>query len=248
MDFVSSGSSRHGNEPPGEHEYTQEEWNEWKRHKRCQALDARPHCVSEGKHKDDVEPRYATVEDPLADVHEDVVSVLNDMDAIHAEFEMWPRAPDGSGRKRNTSPLVPQPCEPTPYVLLGDLDDLTIEVMEQHKVCTVISMCPEKMKISNTIIRQLQLCEVKWYSVPALDTDSYGIITKKEGAKTFIHCWGGINRAPALVFGYMVLLKGEPIIDAFTRIVKARGAVLTNKVFRRQIVTEALRRGNSFTV
>ena len=152
MDFLSSGSSRHGDEPPVQQEYTQHEWDEWKSHKRWQALDARPHCVSDGTYMDDVEPRYATVEDQLADVPEDVVSFLNDMDAINAEFEMWPRAPDGSGRKRNTSPPVPQPCEPTPYVLLGDLDDLTIEVMRQHHVGTVISMRPEKMESSNTIL------------------------------------------------------------------------------------------------
>jgi hypothetical protein len=260
MDFLSSGSSRHGDEPPVQQEYTQHEWDEWKSHKGWQALDARPHCVSDGKHMDDVEPRYATVEDQLADVPEDVVSFLNDMDAINAEFEMWPRAPEGYGRIRNTSPPVPQPCEPTPYVLLGDLDDLTIEVMRQHKVGTVISMCPEKMESSNTIIGQLQHENVQCYSVPALDTDSYdilpiveeygGIISKSvnAGTKTFIHCWGGINRAPALVLGYMVLIKGEPIIDAFTRIVNARGEVLTNKVFRRQIITEALRRENSITV
>ena len=146
MDFVFSASSRNGAVQPVEDQYTQQEWNEWKSQQGWQALDARPQCVSEGRHKVHVEPRYATVEDQQADVPEDVLSVLKHMDAIHAEFEMWPRAPDGSGRTRNTSPSVPQPCEPTPYVLLGDLDDLTIEVMEQHKVGTVISMCPESME------------------------------------------------------------------------------------------------------
>jgi hypothetical protein len=104
--------------------------------------------------------------------------------------------------------------------------------MQQHKVGAVISMCPESMGSSARIIAELEACNVTCFAVPALGADSFDILpiveqyrgilseSVKAKRKTFIHCWGGINRAPALVFGYMVLVKGDPIIDAFTQNVK----------------------------
>ncbi len=172
------------------------------------------------------------------------------MDAILATFQMWPRI-DGK-RRKNEDPHVAQPCEPTPFILLVDLDDLTVATMKEHKVGAVISMCPEEMKEYKGIIAELIAANVNCYTVHASDNDSYDILpiievygpilSKSVAAemKTFIHGWGGINRVPALVLGFMVLHKDYPIIDAFNRIVKARGEVLTNKYFRRQIVTAAL--------
>ncbi len=160
-------------------------------------------------------------------------------------------ASTGSDEK-NKDPHVAQPCEPTPYILLGDLDDLTVATMKEHKVGVVISMCPEEMQEHKGIIAELIAANVNCFTVRASENDSYDILPMLElygpilsqsvdaGRKTFIHCWGGINRAPALVLGFMVLHKDYPIIDAFKRIVKARGEVLTNKYFRREIVTAAL--------
>jgi protein-tyrosine phosphatase len=124
--------------------------------------------------------------------------------------------------------------------------------MKEHKVGAVISMCPEEVQAYKGIIAELIVANVNCFTAHASDNDSYDILpiielcgpilSKSVDAKrkTFIHCWGGINRAPALVLGFMVLHKDYPIIDAFNRIVKARGEVLTNKYFRRQIVTAAL--------
>ena len=73
-------------------------------------------------------------------------------------------------------PDVAQPCEPSPYVLLGDLDDLIVAKMQEHKVGAVISMCPEEMEGYNSIIAELEFVNVKCFAVPASDHDSYDIL------------------------------------------------------------------------
>jgi hypothetical protein len=95
MDPLSPPSSSIPSGLPREHKYTQEEWNEWKLNHGWQALDARHQWYGNEEHKDDAEARYATVEVQRVDVPEDVACVLKEMDAIHAEFEMWPRSNDG---------------------------------------------------------------------------------------------------------------------------------------------------------
>ena len=51
-----------------------------------------------------------------------------------------------------------------------------------------------------------------------------------------VHCYGGVNRAPAISVGLIVVLDRLPLCIAVRLVVSSRGKVLTNRRFRAQLV------------
>ncbi len=87
----------------GAPEYTEEQWNDWRKEQGWRPVDAWHDWRGEdGGHGNDAD-RYATLEVQREDVPEDVARVLNEMDAILATFQMWPRS---DGKRRQKSELT----------------------------------------------------------------------------------------------------------------------------------------------
>jgi protein-tyrosine phosphatase len=54
-----------------------------------------------------------------------------------------------------------------------------------------------------------------------------------------IQCWGGCNRAPSLAVALLMLETELDVVQAAAHVMARRGAILTNRTFRRRLVTLA---------
>lgn len=64
---------------------------------------------------------------------------------------------------------------------------------------------------------------------------------KAEGGRVLIHCQAGINRSGVLACAELMLHDQLPVLEAVTRLKRARGTVLTNHSFQEQLVHLARR-------
>ena len=62
---------------------------------------------------------------------------------------------------------------------------------------------------------------------------------KEQDGALLVQCWGGCNRAPSLAVALLMLQEGMDVVQAAARVMAHRGAILTNRSFRRRLVTLA---------
>lgn len=61
------------------------------------------------------------------------------------------------------------------------------------------------------------------------------------GGALLVQCWGGVNRAPAIAVALLMRMEAVDVVAACVRVSAARGEILTNRTFRRQLLQEAVR-------
>jgi hypothetical protein len=84
------------------------------------------------------------------------------------------------------------------------------------------------------------------------DSDTYDILeedfpearsmaskAKEQGGALLVQCWGGCNRAPSLAVALLMLEENMDVVEAAAHVMARRGAILTNRSFRRRLVTLA---------
>jgi protein-tyrosine phosphatase len=64
---------------------------------------------------------------------------------------------------------------------------------------------------------------------------------KEQDGALLVQCWGGCNRAPSLAVALLMFEENMDVVEAAAHVMARRGAVLTNRSFRRRLVTLAYR-------
>ena len=165
---------------------------------------------------------------------------------------------------------VPQPGELRPWLLVGDLEDVYqlaagkrrdlhishVLLLCKNDLCDEDKCIGEKLNKEETLRKQLKSYEIELIVVDAFDNDEFDIVggcrdtlcdvagrVKTSGRdRILINCYGGVNRAGAASVMILMLTEGVPLLQAATEVVQARGSVLTNVCFRRQLVKLAFER------
>jgi len=87
------------------------------------------------------------------------------------------------------------------------------------------------------------------------DSDEYDILgedlsvamamaseARDRGGALLVNCWGGCNRAPSIAVAVLMLNSRLDIVQACVRVMSHRGAILSNRSFRRRLVRLAHRK------
>lgn len=137
-----------------------------------------------------------------------------------------------------------------PWLFLGDFDDATnFPRLQSLGISAVLSLCVERHAADQEQTHSAHGVEL--VSVPAEDDKSgdYDIIAeawlqareqiavwKAEGRKVLVNCWGGVNRSSAMLVAWLLTEENFSLRDAVHRVTKVRGTVLTNHMFRLQLL------------
>ena len=65
---------------------------------------------------------------------------------------------------------------------------------------------------------------------------------RDQGGALLVNCWGGCNRAPSIAVAVLMLNSRLDIVQACVRVMSRRGAILSNRSFRRRLVMLAHRK------
>ena len=168
-----------------------------------------------------------------------------------SSFTLWVRGrrEDSIGYERNAS-APQQPAKVLPWLFLGDYDDATnLLLLKSLGIAAVLSFCPEKHPPD---LAETHLANgIELVSVRAWDDMSgdYDIISeawprareqiaswKAKDAKVLVNCWGGVNRSSATIVAWLLTEEGYSLRQAMHRITTLRGTVLTNWMFRLQLL------------
>ena len=153
-----------------------------------------------------------------------------------------------------------QPARIRSWLYVGDLHDaelLSSGKLQDIKIAAVLTLCPNDMsrEYSNSLSQGLHTHGVLHQCIiDARDDKTYDLVAHAvpkalefvqlfydRGDPVLVHCYGGINRAPAISVALMLLLQKLPLCDAVRLVVSCRGKVLTNRRFRAQLVQLASR-------
>lgn len=189
------------------------------------------------------------------------IQALVEIEAIEEPFRIWPagqREDMGEGQEKLKDIPVPQPAEITKDLFLGDLDDASdIPLLESKGIGAVLNLCPEHMsdtKELRELGQQMKEKGILYQELKARDMRTFDIIHKivlpdaadlmedwieKQGKKVLVNCFGGVNRSAVTLAGYLVLRKNEPLVPTVQKMAEMRGRVLSNRIFRLQLVRAA---------
>ena len=166
-------------------------------------------------------------------------------------FRIWANGcrEDSTGCPKRTD-IPSQPGLVKPWLFLGDYDDaMNFKRLHELGINSVLSLCPDRHPEGQMLCHALQ--NVEFVALEAQDDafGNYDIITgayplargflldwKKNGRKVLVNCWGGINRGPAIVAAWLISEEGSGLHDAISAVTRARGTVLTNHMFRLQLL------------
>lgn len=172
-----------------------------------------------------------------------------------ATFSVWQRGTRERANVRQDVP-VPQPGRLRPWLCVGDLDDvckLADGDLAHLNISRVLLLCKNHLhgNFSEYILREkLSARGIRLDVVDALDSYGFDIVrccrevTAKVGSEAvaggagivLVNCYGGVNRAGAASVMMLMLAEKLSLLEAASQVVQARGTVLTNLCFRRQLV------------
>lgn len=157
------------------------------------------------------------------------------------------------------APIRPEfPIEIVPWLFLSSQYACTrFERMEEMGITDVLTM--------NALPSNEASCRLEWsfrevgidnFYLPAYDVEGYKLIdyhwegcrkilqdVREKKGKAIVHCQMGQNRSALVVGAALVELEHWPILKTVRYLREKRGAVLTNRSFRRQLCELALRLG-----
>ena len=161
----------------------------------------------------------------------------------------WGRREDSEGCPRE-SDISEQPALVLPWLYLGDFDDATnLETLKSRAISGVISLCVENHAADQVAVHRaaglefvpVDACDDRWGSFDIV-ADTWPTIRrqiaemKKDGLTVMVSCWGGVNRAPAMVVAWLMAEEGFSFREAMHKVSHVRGKVLTNHMFRLQLL------------
>ncbi len=176
--------------------------------------------------------------------------------AAEPAFTIW------YGRCREDS-MVPQPAKILPWLFLGDLDDaLNMTTLGNLDITAVLSLCPEyhnkhdvlkfcKEHHHSDMPGLLKANKIELQSLEAEDDKSgnYDIVREvwpqavrhisrwsNSNQKVLVNCYGGVNRSAAIVVAWLISMERLSLCDAIHRCTAVRGTVLTNFMYRLQLL------------
>ena len=156
---------------------------------------------------------------------------------------------------------VPQPGKVTKWLYLGDVHDLLLvaECYEGHLgFAGVLSLCPESMRQVGSAdkIGELRRFGCAHQDVAASDSMGFDMISEampaaisfarpffERRAPVLVHSCRGINRAAFVAVTLLIVLEDMRLTEALRAVAASRGAVLTNRSFRAQLLDIAARAG-----
>ena len=137
------------------------------------------------------------------------------------------------------------------HLYIGGEDAATnINLLKELKITHVVNCVTGYTKTGQNFYGK-----IKYMGFAAEDDDDYNIFqhfddvyrfieeARKSGGKALVHCIMGVNRSGALCVGYTMIYKNMGPISAVEFVKKARGCLLSNENFQRQLVTLARKRG-----
>ena len=155
---------------------------------------------------------------------------------------------------------VPQPAKVADWLYLGDIHDLLLVAESRLPVgvAGVLSLCPE-------CVRQVDWADRFWHLrdvgcahqvVAASDSVGFDMISEalpaaihfarpffERRVPVLVHSHRGINRAVFVAVALLMVLDHMRLTDALRAVAASRGAVLTNRSFRGQLLDIASRTG-----
>ncbi len=182
------------------------------------------------------------------------------MASVKPKFQIWEKVWSKKYNKfkaqRNAN-APPQPGQPWPGLLLGDLDDCWDKgKLEAANVGVVVCLCPEALEGAEVDFDGLLAeANIKLLKIEAHDSHHYDILqhlvevaSVVKGANdaqkdALVVCWGGVNRSATLVVAYMNQCLNVPLLEAFEKTVAARGEVILNGHFRSALARAAVAQG-----
>ena len=156
---------------------------------------------------------------------------------------------------------VRQPAMVQPWLFLGDLNDaqlLSTGNLRGRHIAAVLTLCRDAMSCEDkkSLAEGLAAQNIAHCTVDARDAETYDLVADAlpqalqfvqqfhdRTEPVLVHCFGGVNRAPAISVALVLLLDGLPLSIAVRLVVSSRGKVLTNRRFRAQLVQLAERKG-----
>ena len=144
---------------------------------------------------------------------------------------------------------------------MGDLHDAECLVdgsLRDRQIAAVITLCPEDMSVEarESLAKGLSAKDVRHYELFARDDATYDLVGDAvlravefvrphyaRGEPVLVHCFGGVNRAPAVGVALLMILDRLPLRIAVRTVVTKRGKVLTRRPFRAQLVQLAETQG-----
>ena len=175
-----------------------------------------------------------------------------------ALFYVWSEVPSictaEEVKKAKANLPVPQPALIRPWLYVGDLHDaqlLSSGRLQDTKIAAVLTLCPDakSRESSYSLFQGLDTHGVRHCEIDARDDKTYDLVAHavpkalefvkqfyERGDPVLVHCFGGINRAPAIAVAFMLLLERLELCISVRLVVRNRGKVLTNRRFRAQLV------------
>lgn len=169
-------------------------------------------------------------------------------------FRVWPGggrredAVDGSGRLLTP---VPQPGRVLPFLYIGDLDDAAdLPTLRANGITAVLCLCPRKDDDRYDFTGHSS-AGIEVVDLEAQDDKSgdYDIIEqawpkaeeimarwRRQNMSILVNCYGGVNRSGAIVVAWLLTRERLSLREAIHRVTAARGTVLTNTMFRLQLL------------
>ena len=180
----------------------------------------------------------------------DAKKVIIAMERVPATFRIWQKG-------KRTEDIVEQPARlsnASPHsVYVGDLDDVVnIGRLQDLRIGMVVNLCPDQLAgwyaHLPKALAEAGIVHIAW---PADDNPAFDIIRNVllrglgalidsglQNTSVLINCWAGMNRAPAIAIGYLVLWQQRDLLTTFEETVLQRGGVLENRSLRRLLAKE----------
>ena len=184
--------------------------------------------------------------------------------ALEASFipwcSSWRHSTLGEISAAKAAMPVPQPAKVAEWLYLGDVHDLLL-VAESHRAigfAGVLSLCPESMRQVGSAdkIGELRSFGCAHQDVAASDSMGFDMISEampaaisfarpffERRAPLLVHSCRGINRAAFVAVTLLIVLEEMRLTEALRVVAASRGAVLTNRSFRAQLLDIAARVG-----
>ena len=197
-----------------------------------------------------------------ASLHPSEVSALRKIEQIKPYFRVWDkgRREDSSGRCSDDIPPQPARVFRDLPLYIGDMDDAADVIrLQELEIGCVVNLCAQQMSGSyQQLPLQLAQAGIHQHILVADDSRNFDILdiacrtfpiiddalkTGTGNNGVLVHCWGGVNRSGAIVVAFLAQCRGVPLSAAIDHTMKARGTVLTNQSFVKQLVRYCFKKG-----